>query len=132
VTSDSPALRYYLALVGAWVGDSVLLRPRAAGLSFLRSAAMSTTLAGEGARVFVHTTKVEKLGVTVFTSRERIELADDGRSFALTGEQRPWPTGRALDYAGAGEIDETGTRATYRFPMFGEKTAQWVGPLQEA
>jgi len=78
---------------------------------------MQTTLEGEG-RSFRHTTRVRVWGLESFTTEERIELADDGRSLRMTGVQTP-RFGRPERYEASGSIDETATRATYEITWLG-------------
>ncbi len=80
--------------------------------------------AGAGGLV-LHTTRVSKLGMTFLRSVERLTLLDNGRDLTMAGEQHLWPAlwhGRAFD--GTGQVDETGTRATYDFPFFGTRMRQ--------
>jgi len=143
-TSDGPALRYYRSLEGAWSGrlvfeitDTHALRTEKASvalpvasmalLSYLTGPSrMSTTLAAgpdpEG-RTFVHTTRVEALGVTAFETSEVISVREDGESFHVAGTQRSW-LGRPQGYEATGEIDASGTAATYRVPWFGTLLVQ--------
>jgi hypothetical protein len=80
--------------------------PRALGAIVLHT---TVDLAGD---VVLHTTAARWLGATVMRSVERFDLDPDGRRFTVSG-----------DVAGHGEVDATGTQATYALT--------WVGvPLE--
>jgi hypothetical protein len=151
--SDAPALRYYRALVGAWRGRfsfevtdpralrseplAVRLRVRSYALAQRLGGPdwMSTTLAaapeGPGA-AFVHTTRVHRLGVTLFSGSERFALEEGGRTFAVTGTQRSWPAlGAGERYSGDGEIDAAATGATYRLRWLGAALLQTTAIVPE-
>lgn len=127
----APAPRYYTSLVGAWEGRfriRITSRPELARLSlatrFLANAAhlagamsMKTTLEGAG-RSFRHTTHVSAFGLEQFTTDETIELDSDGRTFRMSGVQRP-RVGKPETYDAHGSIDETATRATYEITWLG-------------
>lgn len=93
--------------------------------------------AGRGERGEVlHTTQICKWGAVFFDSREVLTLAANGRDFALRGELRQSPTSwwRSHTFEGSGQVDETGTRATYDFPWFGthiRQTTVRLGDLVE-
>jgi hypothetical protein len=151
--TDTPALRYYRALVGAWQGrfsfeltdrvalraEPVAVRLRVAGYALAQRLAgpdwMSTTLAPapeDGAGAFLHTTRVRRLGVTLFSGGERFALRDDGRSFAVAGTQRSWPTlGAGERYSGDGEIDAAASGATYRLRWLGAPLLQRTAIVPE-
>lgn len=98
----APAPRYYTSLVGACAGRfhvRITSRPELARLPlatrFIGHAAhlagemsMKTTLEGAG-RTFRHTTHVSAFGLEQFTTDETIELDPDGRTFRMSGVQRP-------------------------------------------
>jgi hypothetical protein len=127
----APAPRYYTSLVGAWEGRfriRITSRPELARLPlatrFIGNAAhlagamsMKTTLDGEG-RSFRHTTHVSAFGLEQFTTDEAIELDSDGRTFRMSGVQRP-RVGKPETYDAHGSIDETATRATYELTWLG-------------
>ena len=141
--SDGPAHRYYASLVGAWSGRFDLqvtdreamrsapfpARASARLASPLGGYSMSTTLAGTG-RDWHHTTRVEKFGLTLFTSDETIAIADDGRSFRITGVQHPL-VGPEERYEGPGEIDPSASGATYRITWAGAPLQQRTAILPE-
>lgn len=132
----APARRYYESLTDAWSGRFTIAvtdwrgggrgagapKAMAAAMRLVGPALMETTLAAEGDD-FVHTTRVSKWGVTLLETRERIVLAGDGTSLAMTGEQRA-RFGASEPYEAEGEIDETATRATYRIPWAGVELVQ--------
>jgi hypothetical protein len=130
------ALRYYRSLEGAWLGELRLrvthpqvLRTRSLDvrliglLSRLGSVWMATTLNEASPREFVHTTRVFKWRLTLFESSERILVNDDERSFRVEGELRQ-RFGRREDFGGEGHVDESATRATYRFKWLEEQLLQ--------
>lgn len=135
--TEGPATRYYRSLIGAWRGrfqfhvtDEAALRVAGAARwpatlmawmnRWLGSATMSTTLQAADAdgRAFLHTTRVTKWGIALYATAERIEIADGGRSFTMSGEQGSWPLPRAR-YDARGEIGDDADRATYRIPWMG-------------
>lgn len=77
-------------------------------------------------REVLHTTRVSKLGMTLVSSVETFTLDEDGRRFQMRGEMRlfpnPWQT-RGFGEA-YGEIDASGTQASYRFAWFGTEMRQ--------
>jgi hypothetical protein len=131
-----PASRYYVSLVGSWEGRfrvRITNRAELARLPMLTwltgNAAhlsgamwMQTTLEGEG-RSFRHTTRVSAWGIESFTTEERIELADDGRSLRMTGTQTR-RLARPGHYDAKGSIDEAATRATYELTWLGSPLVQ--------
>ena len=130
-----PAHRYYRALVGCWSGTLVIdvtdwravarlplaTRVMAVLARLSGSASMATTLDADGA-AFVHTTRMSRMGVTVFETAERITVHDDGRAIRLVGTQRP-RIGPRESYTADGEIDD-GTHAMYRIPWCGSPMVQ--------
>jgi hypothetical protein len=71
----------------------------------------------------LHTTRVIKWGATVARTRESIFIQRDGRSLRMVGTQAMWPAlGRDEPYEATGEIDSSGTRATYSIPWLGTAT----------
>jgi hypothetical protein len=150
--NDTPARRYYRSLEGRWSGLLTIRRfPSSAGppgwTTRLRLATlaalfrlfgpvrMHTTLfaAAPGAgHDFVHTTRVEKWGITLGLTREDITIGPDGRTLTMTGEQRfapalCWPT----PYTSDGEIDEAAQGATYRIPWFGLPLVQRTAIVEQ-
>jgi hypothetical protein len=134
--STGPALRYYRSLEGSWLGalrfevtdvDQLRKRPlhkrMMALASRLGSAWMATTLAAEGPSEFLHTTRIFKWKVALFESTELIVVNADGRTFRLSGEQRP-RLSRSEPYVADGEVDDSAKRATYRIPWAGEALLQ--------
>jgi hypothetical protein len=134
--TPGPALRYYRSLEGAWLGelrlrvtDAQELRTRSLDvrviglLSRLGSVWMATTLNEAGPREFVHTTRVFKWRLTLFESSERFLVNDDERSFRVEGELHR-RFGRREDFGGEGHVDESATRATYRFKWLEEQLLQ--------
>ena len=136
MTERPPARKYYESLVDAWSGRFTFevtdwraggkgagqVKAMGAVSRVIGPAWIATTLAAEGDH-FRHTTKVSKWGITVLETTELIVLADDGRTFAMTGEQRA-PLAAAEHYEARGEIDESGTRATYWIPWSGVEMVQ--------
>jgi hypothetical protein len=134
--TPGPALRYYRSLEGRWLGELRLrvtdpqeLRTRSRDvrmiglLSRLGSVWMATTLFQASQREFVHTTKVFKWRLTLFDSSERIFVNDDEQNLRMEGELRP-RFGRLEAFQAEGQVDESGTRATYRIPWLGEQLIQ--------
>lgn len=134
--STGPALRYYRSLEGSWLGNLRFqvtnadeLRARSfdkrmmAVASRLGSAWMATTLAAEGPREFLHTTRVFKWKLVLFSSTELIRVNADERSFRLSGEQRPL-LGGFEPYEATGEVEDSAERALYRIPWAGEELVQ--------
>jgi hypothetical protein len=144
---DGPAYRYYAALEGSYLGElsfrvtswaelrkaklSLLARMRVNAIAVmprsLASQTMATTLAFSGQLASkgqaLHTTNVTKWRATVATTRETIFIEPDGRSLRMVGTQAMWPTlGRNEPYEAVGEIDATGTRASYSVPWLGTAT----------
>jgi hypothetical protein len=73
----------------------------------------------------VHTTRVSKWGITFLRGVEILSLDENGRDFRLRAEHRFWPAmWRVRKFDGHGQVDETGTRATYSFPWFGTTMRQ--------
>jgi hypothetical protein len=117
-----PAHRYYGSLVGSWRGPFVLSVTNAEAAravpfplrmaAWVGSFTMSTTLSGSG-NTYEHTTRVHRLGMTLMRTRESIDIAEDGKSFVMSGEQDP-SIGPKVPYEGTGEIDDGATGATYR------------------
>jgi hypothetical protein len=127
VTIATPSEVYYRACVGRWRGpiEVAITDPhalRASGMKLLDRASlwfvagrpralgaivMHTTvdLAGD---VVLHTTAVRWLGATLMRSAERFHLDPDGRRFTVSG-----------DVTGHGEVDATGTQATYALTSLG-------------
>jgi len=128
--------RYYASLVGAWAGVFTFAVTDVAELAKLpwsaralvRSSSwaspmrFSTTLEGEG-RHFVHTTRVVALGVTAYTTDERIVLADDGTTLRMEGVQK-MTLGRTTSYVAKGRIAEDASGATYEIPWLGVTLVQ--------
>lgn len=83
-------------------------------------ATISTTVRVLSTGDVLHTTLVEKAGMSLFRSVETILLGQDGRSFTLQSEQRtapfPWIV-RVCD--GDGEVTEAADGATYRMGWLG-------------
>jgi hypothetical protein len=131
-----PARKYYESLVDAWSGrftfevtdwrgggrGAAQVKAMGAMSRVIGPAWIATTLAREGDD-FRHTTEVSKWGITVLETTELIVLAGDGRSFSMKGEQRA-PFAAREPYEASGEIDESGTRATYRIPWSGVEMVQ--------
>lgn len=143
--SDSPADRYYAALVGryrgsfrfeirdpermqrelAGPGDRARVRAEATASRLLGPSTMRTTLAFDPIRrVALHTTRVSRVGVTIAWTRETLELLDE-RRLRMFGHQRYAPLAwQKLPYEASGEIDDTGTQATYRTRWLGCELVQ--------
>ncbi|MFO0663747.1 MAG: hypothetical protein U0174_07340 [Polyangiaceae bacterium] len=130
------ASRYYSRLLGAWSGPFTFeLTDRSAlqtsnaprftveGMALLArvtgSSVLSTTLrqGDEEGRVFRHTTRLSKWGVTAFESQEEISIEPDGRSLRLVGEMGFG--GSRSPYESLGEIAQDAEGATYRIPWLG-------------
>jgi len=85
---------------------------------------MSTTLvAGDDERTFLHTTVVSLFGVPIYSTRESIVIAEDGRGFSMTGSQRQ-TLGKDETYEAEGEVLEDSMGATYRLKFFGGDLVQ--------
>ena len=65
-----------------------------------------------------NTTHVSAFGLEQFTTDETIELDPDGRTFRMSGVQRP-RIGKPEAYDAKGSIDDTATRATYEITWLG-------------
>jgi len=140
---DTPAHRYYTSLEGRWSGHFVQtitswralrgrpLATKAMAISgwLIGATRMSTTLEASGAG-FHHTTRIEKLGVTVLESDEDITLLPDGRSLRMTGVLRP-RFGRPVPYEAEGEIDESAAGAVYRITWPGMQLTQKTRVMPE-
>lgn len=159
VSRASPSHAYYRACEGRWQGplDLVITDPaafNACTMSWLDRMRVRSMLLGArwtGPFVFrttvdyasrgergevLHTTQICKWGAVFFDSREILTLAENGRDFTLRGELRLSPTAwwRSRVVEGSGQVDETGTRATYDFPWFGthiRQTTLRLGDLVE-
>ncbi len=144
---DLPNHRYYRACHGAWrcaldfnVHDGDAFRKSEATLverlrvrsmvwspKLLGAFTLDTTLDylshGEKGEA-VHTTRVSKWGFTVMRSVDRITLDPDGRHFMMQTEQRAAPFFLREEFGGPGEVDESGTHASYTFRYLGADTLQ--------
>jgi hypothetical protein len=89
----------------------------------LSTLVLSTTVdyAGRGhLNEVLHTTRMSNLGITLFRSREAILLADDGRSFRMTGTQAFFPRlWKATEWAAHGAVAADHDGAVYHIPFFG-------------
>ena len=142
---DSPALRYYRSLIGAWSGAFTFeitgkdaLRAEKVGVRFpvtcmallqrvTGPGRMSTTLAPlpERERTFLHTTRVTAFAITLYETMEEISVTEDLRSFIVKGTQRPWPRlTRPEAYEGRGHVDPSAASATYFLPWMGKELVQ--------
>ena len=142
--SDEPPARpnhaYYRACHGAWRSPLSLSIDDAAALAgsgmrwadrlslvliakwprWLGRFVMDTTVEYDESGTVGHTTAVRWLGIPLMRSVERIVLHEDGRTFAMEGEQRMGPLGwMRRPLSGGGSIDDTGDHAEYAF--------QWLG-----
>lgn len=80
----------------------------------------------------VHTTQLSKWGMAFFRSTEHFVLHDNGRDFAVRGEQRLWPTWSAQEYRDShGQVDAAGERASYVFSVLGTVLSQRTEPAGE-
>ncbi len=150
--SALPNCRYYRALVGQWRGemdfritDRKRLRESRLGLTarlcmpclsmWPSKLFMSTTLDfanGAAGNDFLHTTFVSNLGITLFRSRERIELGDDGHSLQLTGTQVFFPRfWQSEELSAYGSVADDHQRAVYSIPFFGDVMEQSVRVVNE-
>lgn len=133
---SSAASRYYGRLLGAWSGpftfaltNRVALRNSGAprftieGMALLARvtgrSVLSTTLrrGDDEGRLFIHTTRLSKWGITAFESQEEISIDPDGRSLRMAGEMGFG--GSRSPYESLGEIAEDAEGATYRIPWLG-------------
>jgi len=100
-----------------WSMRSIALASR------LTNLVLSTTVdySGQGHRSEVlHTTRMSNLGVTLFRSRETIQLDDDGHSFRMTGTQAFFPRlWKATEWAAHGAVAQDHDGAVYHIPFFG-------------
>lgn len=140
---DGPAHRYYRALEGCWAGGfrlavtdwhalgglTMATKATATLAHLVGATSMSTTLHASG-RDYLHTTRVRKWAIVAFETSEVITVGEDGRTFRLRGEQRPW-LGRAERYEAHGEIDGSATRATYHIPWLGADMLQRTAIVPE-
>ena len=95
---------------------------------------MQTTVTfDEAAQRVHHTTRISKLGVTLFRSEELIALNDDGVSGVFTGtwasaatmwREQPWPESRV-------EFDPDGDGAKYAFTWLGQPMRQATRKMPE-
>lgn len=125
-------LAYYRSLVGAWAGEvrfaftgwptGLANRVHALVLRLLGHVRMETTLAEVSDTEFAHTTRVRRLGLTLFRSEERILLDPDGTRFVLRGLQRDFPGWPSRPLEAHGSATRTG--ATYHFEILGAPMEQ--------
>jgi len=141
---ETPAARYYRGLVGSWRGlfhleitDAVAMRTSAAPLLVrlgllavaffprLGLFRIETLLArdDETPGVYVHTTRISRFGLTAYSTSERLVLAADGRSLAMTGETSA-PFTKPERYDATATIPEDASGATYTIPWLGEDLTQ--------
>jgi hypothetical protein len=136
---EGPAYRYYASLEGSYLGElrfrvtswtalqaaplGLLARMRVSSMAAMPGGQMmATTLACDKLAdgLALHTTQVAKWRATVATTRETIAIDADGCRLHMVGTQAMWPTlGRNEPYEAIGEIDATGTRASYSVPWLG-------------
>ena len=146
VSSDPPNYAYYRACEGRWrcdfdFGITDPAAFRAAPLAWIDRRRIAsvidwarwagpfyllTTVECKGPGEVLHTTRLNKFGISFLHSVETITLDPNGRDFTLRGSQRYWPTGlwRSRGITGHGKVDETATRATYEFTWFGTQMQQ--------
>lgn len=144
--SDAPNDVYYRACEGRWRCDFELVITdlaayRACPIAWLDRRRIGsvidwtrwtgpfqfiTTVAFSAPHEVLHTTRLRKFGISFLHSVETITLDPNGRDFTLRGSQRYWPTGawHARSFSGAGQVDETATRATYDFAWCGTRMQQ--------
>jgi hypothetical protein len=81
----------------------------------------------------VHTTRLSKWGIALYDAVETFALDDNGKDVAISREQRFWPAASPIREVGAsrGEVEASGTRATYVFPLFGSPMRQ-IGSIEAA
>jgi hypothetical protein len=140
LASDAPTRRYYGACVGAWRGAVTFritdeARFRAAPLAWLdrlrvrgaavASARIATTVAFLAHDEVLHTTRISAMGLPSLVGHEILKLDPDGVRFTFTLAHRFFPTfGSRRSGPFDGEVDPTGTRATYRVAFFGYPMTQ--------
>jgi hypothetical protein len=74
----------------------------------------------------VHTTRVSKWGMTQYEAVEVFTLDANGKDLAITRDRRLWPSPQWRREVGEsrGEVDPSGTRASYVFAFFGTHLLQ--------
>lgn len=74
----------------------------------------------------LHTTRLSKWGITLFRSTEIIALDDNGRDFTMRVAMGLWPRPSHVTRTddSRGQVDATGTRASYDFPWLGTRMRQ--------
>jgi hypothetical protein len=80
----------------------------------------------------VHTTRISKWGMTMYDAVETFTLSPNGKDIAIAREQRAWPSLRRTREVGEsrGEVEPSGTKASYVFPFFGTVMRQ-TGSIEE-
>ncbi len=113
----------------AFLGVSVLTRLFGA----LRIETRVDASAVEHGTVY-HTTRISKWGVPLQASEEWFAVAPDGRTFEVSGALRMAPLWwLARPYRGSsGEVDEAGSRASYRLAWAGAALRQRSAPDGDA
>jgi hypothetical protein len=107
---------------------SVALSPKLIGRATIDTSVDYSSKGEQGS--VGHTTRGSKWGITFFRSTEAIILSENGIDFSLRGEQRIWPRlWRARDFGESkGEVDPTGTKASYTFTWLGAELKQHTEP----
>jgi hypothetical protein len=144
MTDEPPNLAYYRSCVGRWSGpvrfaitDATALGAGSVGLfdrasvwlmvwssRLIGPPTMETSVAFVAPDEILHTTRVQKWGLTLFRSVERLTPEPAGREVGMAGEQWPTPWG-AVPYEGASAtVDEDARGATYRFRALGADLVQ--------
>ena len=143
--TDPPHRAYYRSVEGAWSGTldlaitdwgafrtcpmSLLDRVRMASMALssrlIGPSRLDTSVDASGDEV-VHTTRVSKWGMTFMRSTEWLALGPNGHDLTMRIDLRlaptPWRV-RAIPPSPA-RVDETASRASYRFPWFGTEMRQ--------
>jgi hypothetical protein len=149
MSAERPNRTYYRSVEGAWCGpldlvitdwaafracpmsllDRVRLLSMALSSRLVGPARLETTVDASGGAArdeVVHTTRVSKWGLTFMRTTEWLALAPNGRDLTMRIELRlaptPWRV-RVIPPSPA-RVDETASRASYRFPWFGTEMRQ--------
>jgi hypothetical protein len=113
-----------LSLADRWRILSMVIAARVVGPFSLETSVDATT--GAARHEVVHTTRIAKWGLTLMRSTEWLTLDPNGRDVAMRGEFRLVPTlwrPRPMPAVPA-RVDETASRASYRFAWLGTEMRQ--------
>jgi hypothetical protein len=144
MTPQSPARAYYRATNGSWIGKfnfgvvdwrafwacpmGLLARIQVISLVVLSKVLGRPTIATrvdyaeqDAPNEVRHWLRLSKWGLSLYRTREVLFLEENGRDLTISGSERAWPAvWRERDLGKCpGQIDETGTRASYTLKIFG-------------